>query len=103
MQVSQETKAWFDENGLRASACPTKSPDFNITEFVWTYHKIELSKRTCHIKTKDMKILAVWNSIPAEFIFSLSESLLRRMSDVVKSSINKICRSRDILPSSQLA
>ncbi|KAF4661403.1 hypothetical protein FOL47_006690 [Perkinsus chesapeaki] len=85
--ASRSTVSWFQGQGVASTDWPSLSPDLNPTENIWGYLvKCLYGPRKPIIQSKEHlrpRIYAAWESMPAAAIRNCTESVPRRLSQVL--------------------
>ncbi len=86
IHTARRVTTWLREKNITVMKWPSKSPDLNIMENVWSRMKYELRELTFgNLDELWEEIRFIWeNIISNEFILSLYQSLPRRMAEVIR-------------------
>ena len=80
------------DNGLQTLPWPAQSPDLNPIENLWAIIKARL-KKNFGIPTKNElidQIFTIWNDIDSELCEKLSDSMIKRLEEVLEKKGNPI-------------
>jgi transposase len=78
------TAEWFEKYGITRLPWPSKSPDINIIEDVWSHIKYHLRGRIFETEEELWEELRnQWNGISQEWIRRLYDSLPARIEAVI--------------------
>ena len=79
--------SWFSVNGIRQISTPSRSPDLSPIENVWALVKRKLAGKRFRSHDEVWEAtLEAWNSITAEQLMKLIESMPRRLESVIKAN-----------------
>jgi len=74
---------YFQKNQIEVVSWPSKSPDLNLIESVWSYLKDKLQRSYDSVEELEEDVLNQWKAIPFWFIENLYNSFPRRIQAVL--------------------
>ena len=84
--TAKSVKTWFDENNITLLDWPSKSPDLNPIENIWSWidHNFVKSKLT-NVEQLKEEILRLWLQVPREMCMRLVESMPKRIRACIRA------------------
>lgn len=83
--TAKKTMEWFEENGISLLKWPSKSPDMNPIEHLWSDMARRIREypvaRSCDELWEQVQ--EVWEATPYSYLFNLIDSLPRRMQALI--------------------
>jgi transposase len=86
IHVSKHSKEWFENNGIKLLQWPARSPDLNPIENLWGILTRVVFANGRQYKNKDelkAAVLEAWDSINADTLAKLSQSMPNRLFSVI--------------------
>lgn len=83
--TSKKIEDYFDQNHVKMLDQPSKSPDMNLIEHLWSIVQRKIGERRC--KTKDelkAKVQEAWNQISPKETKELVESMHNHIQEVLR-------------------
>lgn len=78
---------FFDQHDIERLVWPPQSPDINPIENLWAIIKAKMQKKFPIPKTRDElieQVFAIWSDIDMQLLEKLSDSIFKRMEEVLK-------------------
>jgi hypothetical protein len=86
IHTSQIMRNHFDSQGITVLDWPSKSPDLNPIENLWSFLKLRVRKRVpINIEMLTSYILEEWTSISDEYVQNLCASMPSRLDQCIKA------------------
>lgn len=91
IHVSSASKSWFEVNFVKLLDWPSRSPDLNPMENMWSILCHEIYKNGKQYDCKSALISAIkcaWENLPKQTLQKLSESMTSRMIKIIEKKGN---------------
>lgn len=85
---ARATKSFLDANEVKTFDWPPYSPDLNPIENLWGYLVHQLYAKGRQFRNVDElkeNLLQVWNSVPKDYLVSLTRSVKKRLQKVIEN------------------